>query len=300
MLFALAAALLGGFRSGDREVHRVVLAPGDTVVATSEGAGASVVFVPGLLGNSYGFRRVAPALADSGYYTLIVEPLGTGNSSRPRKADYTLEAQARRVAETMDRLGIAEAYFVCHSVGTSICLRLALLQPARVRGIVSINGGPDERAGTPGLKTAIRLKPLLKLLGAGRIIRGRIKGGLKESSADPAWVTKDVVAGYTTPFRNLDGALRAYQAMSDAVEPDSLAPRLPRVSAPVLLLVGTGSRKGGPSPASVGALAAGLPRFTADTIRNAGQYIQEEQPDSVVAALQRLSGGQASGSDGGR
>ncbi|NJD09466.1 MAG: alpha/beta fold hydrolase [Gemmatimonadetes bacterium] len=287
LLAALAVALLGP-RPGDGEVHRVVLAPGDTVVATSEGMGMAIVFVPGLVGNSYGFRKVVPALADSGYRTVIVEPLGTGNSSHPRQADYTLEAQARRVAETMNRLDIPDAYLVCHSVGASICLRLALLEPDRVRGVLSINGGPDEHAGTNGLRTAIRLAPLLKLFGAGRIIRGKVKGGMKKNSADPAWVTDDVVAAYTEPFRNADAALRAFRAMSQATEPDSLRPRLPDVAAPVRLLVGGGSAEGAPAPAGVAVLAAGLRQFTADTIRNAGQYIHEEQPDSVVAAVQRL------------
>lgn len=291
LLAAFATALLSW--RGNGEVYRVVLAPGDTVVATSEGSGTSVVFVPGLLGNSYGFRKVAPALADSGYRTVIVEPLGTGNSSRPREADYTLEAQARRVGETLAQLGISDAYFVCHSMAASICLRLALLEPARVRGIISINGGPDERAGTPGLKTAIRLAPLLKLLGAGRIIRGKVKNGLKKNSADPSWVTDDVVAAYTEPFRKVDVALRTFRAMGQAEEPDSLRPRLPRVGVPVLLLVGSAAPESGPSPAGVAAFAAGLPRFAADTIRNAGQYVQEEQPDSLIAAVQRLVHGRA-------
>jgi pimeloyl-ACP methyl ester carboxylesterase len=286
LLAALAAALVAWLPSG--EVHRVVLAPGDTVVATSEGSGTSIVIIPGLLGNSFGFRGVTAALADSGYHTLIIEPLGTGNSSRPRRADYALEAQAQRVAATLDSLGVTDAYFVCHSVAASICLRLALLQPAMVQGIISISGGPDERAGTPGLKGAIRLAPLLRLLGAGRIIRGKVKDGLKKASADPAWVTAEVVARYTAPFKDFGPSLRAMRAMNEALEPDSLAPRLPNVSSPVVLLVGTGATPVAPSPADIRALAAGLPRFVADTIPNAGQYIHEEQPDSVIAAVQRL------------
>jgi pimeloyl-ACP methyl ester carboxylesterase len=287
MLLLALASVLAGVRSPNpgAEVHRIVLAPGDTVVATSQGSGPAVVFVPGLLGNSFAFRKVAPAVADSGFRSLIVEPLGTGNSSRPRGADYTLEAQARRVGASLAQLGVGEAWFVCHSVAASICLRLALQEPDLVLGIVSINGGPDERAATAGLKTAIRLAPLIKLFGAGRIIRGRVKGGLQESSADESWVTDDVVAGYTAPFRSLDATLRATQAMSEAVEPDSLLPRLPAVAAPVLMLVGTGSERGAPRPEAVAALAAGLPRFRADTVPAAGQHIHEERPERVIAAV---------------
>jgi len=301
LLLALASVLVGVRAAADDVVvHRLVLAPGDTVVATSQGTGPTVVFVPGLLGNSFAFRKVAPALADSGYHTLIVEPLGTGNSSRPRGADYTLEAQAARIGKSLELLGVEHAWFVCHSVGASICLRLALQEPARVLGIVSINGGPDERAATAGLKTAIRLAPLLKLFGGGRIMRGRVRDGLRKSSADPEWVTDDVVAGYTAPFHSLDATLRATQAMSESVEPDSLVPRLPLITAEVLMLVGTGSSAGAPRPEAVATLAAGLPWFRADTITAAGQHIHEEQPEQVIAAVRRFVQGGAGATAEGR
>jgi pimeloyl-ACP methyl ester carboxylesterase len=188
----------------------------------------------------------------------------------------------------MEQLAVAEAFLVCHSTGTSICLRLALQQPGMVRGIISITGGPDERAGTPGLRTAIRLAPLIRLLGAGRIIRGRVRNGLKEASADPSWVTDDVVAGYTGPFRDFSASLRALRAMSEAPETDSLASRLPQITAPVLLLVGPAGRAVVTPPATIQLLADRLPEFAIDTVPNAGHYLHEEQPDSVIAAVQRL------------
>src|SRR5699024_813317 len=116
-------------------------------------------------------------------------PLGMGASARPKDADYSLEAQAARVGHALDTLGISKATLVCHSVGASICMRLSLQRPALTRGIISINGWPDETAGTSGLKSALRMAPLLKLFGAQRIIRGKVKDGLRSSAANPAWVT---------------------------------------------------------------------------------------------------------------
>lgn len=286
LLWSAAAALW--FSPPPESVRRVVLAPGDTVVATVSGAGQAVVFVPGLLGSSFGFRKVTSPLADAGYRTVVFEPLGTGNSSRPRGADYTLEAQASRLLVVMDELEVGSAHLVCHSVGASICMRAALRSPARVRGIVSINGGPDERAATSGLKTALRLAPLLKVLGAGRMLRGKLVGGLKENSADAAWVDDAAIAGYSAPFHDFTASLRTFNAMSEAVEPDSLGPRLRELRTPVLMLVGTGSKKGAPSADAVTRMAREIPRFEADTFPDAGQYIHEERPERVAASIRQF------------
>ena len=272
----------------DVEVHRLEVAPGDTIVATEQGSGTTIVLVPGLLGHAFGFRRLAPALAEAGYRTLIIEPLGTGNSGARKDADFTLEAQAGRVASVLGQLGIERAHFVCHSVGASICLRLALQQPGSVRSVTSINGGPDEHAATSGLRSALRWAPLIKLFGGGGRMRGKLVDGLRKSSADPAWVTDEVVAGYTAPFQDLDLTLNTLKGMARAVEPDSLRPRLPQVSQPVLLLLGLDAPDGAPKQEDVDALARGLPRFSADTIPNAGQYAHEEQPAAVVAAIVRF------------
>lgn len=270
------------------EVHRLEVSPGDTVVATEQGTGAVVVLVPGLLGHAFGFRHIAPALADAGYRTVIVEPLGTGNSGTRRNADYTLEAQAQRVGSVLDQLGIDRAHLVCYSVGASICLRLALQQPAAVRSITSINGGPDEHAATGGLKSALRWAPLIKLFGAGGRLRGKLVEGLRRNSADPSWVTDEVVAEYTAPFRDLGRTLNTLKAMARAVEPDSLRPRLPQVTQPVQLLLGLDAPAGAPRPEDVELMARALPRFRADTIPAAGQYLHEEQPAAVVAAIVRF------------
>jgi pimeloyl-ACP methyl ester carboxylesterase len=264
---------------------RIALGTGDTIAVTATGEGDPVVLVPGLLGSAFSFRHLAELLADEGLRTIVVEPLGTGASAKPRKADYTLEAQALRVAATLDSLGIGRADFVCHSVGASICMRLALHAPERVRSIVSLNGGPDERAATGGLKGALRLAPFLKLFGGERIARNKVRNGLRASAADPAWVTEEVVRGYTAPYSDLTAVLRALNAMSESKEPVALGPRLAELETPVLLLIGTGGEQPGTSPEDLAAMTGSMPALTVDSIAGAGQYPQEEQPEVVAAAV---------------
>jgi pimeloyl-ACP methyl ester carboxylesterase len=271
------------------EVRRIASAVGDTVVATSwdtpQSAQTPVILVPGLLGAAYTFRDVAPRLSDAGYRVVIIEPLGFGASSRPKDADYSLEAQAVRVGHALDSLGIGSATLVCHSVGASICMRLSLQRPALTRGLISVNGGPDETAATAGLKTSLKMAPILKIFGAQRIIRGKVKDGLRESSADPSWVTDDVVKGYTAPFTNFNAVLVAFKGMVNARESAPLMPRLSSITVPFTLLVGASKPDKSISAAAIDVMTGSIPQLKVERVTGAGQYIQEERPDAIVQAV---------------
>src|SRR5881628_1172402 len=120
-------------------------------VAGPEGA-AAVVLIPGLFGSAFTYRNVIPRLTAAGYRAIVIEPLGVGGSGRPERADYSLTAQADRLAATLDRLGVARAMVVAHSTSASMAYRLAYRRPDLVRGIVSIEGGPVEVLATSGMR----------------------------------------------------------------------------------------------------------------------------------------------------
>ena len=87
-------------------VRDVAVAPGETLRTTSVGQGEPVVLIPGLFGAAYGYRAVTKALVNKGYRCIVVEPLGYGWSSHPKKADYSFTAQTRRVGDALDSLGV--------------------------------------------------------------------------------------------------------------------------------------------------------------------------------------------------
>jgi pimeloyl-ACP methyl ester carboxylesterase len=293
-LAAVASAAAAPVGAQATSAERVVLGAGDTVAVTSTGRGQAVVIVPGLLGSSYTFRHVTARLVADGYRVVVIEPLGTGASARPQRADYSLEAQAARVDSAMEVAGIGSAILVCHSASGSICYRLALRDPQSVSGIIAINGGPDERASTPGLRFALRFAPLARLLGGMRSARGRVRDGLRKGSADPTWVTEEVVDGYTRPFGDMDAALRGLRGMAAARDTAPLAPRLRELEVPVRLLLGAARVDGTTSDAEVEALRA-IPDFTVTRVDGAGVYIQEERPDAVVDAVRVLSAAMSAG-----
>lgn len=275
---------------GVRELLMPV-APAESLRVTMAGAGETVVLVPGLFGSAFGYRHLVRLLPAAGYRVLVVEPLGIGASPRPRRADYSLTAQADRIGAVLERLGEAPAIVVAHSVGASIALRLAYRHPERVRALIALDGGPAEEAATPGFRRAMRYVPWIKWLGGVKRLRPQLRKDLIAASGDPSWVTDEVIDGYTAgAAADLDGTLLAYLAMSEAREPEALAPRLGTISCPVRLVLGGASHQGGVTPAHVELLRARIPSLAIDTIRGAGQYLFEEQPAAVadiVAGLAR-------------
>jgi pimeloyl-ACP methyl ester carboxylesterase len=275
--------------AGGPTVRSIVVAPAESIAVTVVGHGEPVVLIPGLMGSAFAFRRVAPQLVDAGFEVVIVEPLGIGASARPRAADYSLTAQAARVAAVLDTLGLRDAVVVAHSVGGSIAFRLAFHRPDLVGGIVSIEGGPAEEATTSGFRFAIRFAKLLRF-GGSRLLRNTVNHEMKAASGDSTWVTDSVVTGYTADAaRDFTATLNAFQGMAESHEPaEPLSAELSRVRCPVVLLVGLAPHSSGVPPTEVALLKDSLPAFTVDSIPGVGHFVFEESLPTVVDAVTRL------------
>ena len=287
---SLAVILAQAAPAAAQERH-IEVAPGERLRVVEAGSGAPVVLIPGLFGSAFGFRKLVEPLVDSGHRVLVVEPLGIGGSAKPEQADYSLTAQADRIAAVLQSLELDPAVVVAHSVGASMAFRLAARHPERVRAIVSLDGGPAEAAATPGFRRAMSFAFLIKLFGGVKRIQGMVRSTLKERSADPAWVTDEVVTGYMSAGAgDLDGTLTAFRRMAKAPEPQQLRPRLSEVRCPVRLVIGTATREGGISDAEIALLQERLPDFSIDRVEGAGHFVFEEHPQAVVAAVLSVGG----------
>jgi pimeloyl-ACP methyl ester carboxylesterase len=281
-MWLLAVALL----TDTIRTFPLALSGPESLTVTVAGAGDPVVLVPGLFGSAFGYRRLIPLLTDAGFRTIVVEPLAIGTSTRPEHADYSLTAQADRIAAALDQLGVRRAIVIAHSLGASMAYRMAYRRPDLVRGIVSIDGGPAERAATPAFRRAMELAPWIKLFGGINRVRRKIRAQLIRESADTSWVSDAVVEGYTRgAAQDLDATLKAFVAMARRREPERLQPHLPEIRCPVRLLVGTAPHDGGIRAGEVTVLAEALPAFILDSIPGVGHFIQEERPEVVVAAV---------------
>jgi pimeloyl-ACP methyl ester carboxylesterase len=279
-------------------VEHISVAPRESLTVTVTAAESThtarpltpVVLIPGLIGASFGFRKVTPVLAAAGHATYVVEPLGTGTSSHPRNGDYSLDAQADRVAAVLDSLGVTGAVVVGTNFGASVAMRIAYRHPERVVAVLSLDGGPVDRSSTSGTSVAMRLAPILRFLGARGIARRRIHDALRDYSGDTSWVTADVVEAYARPIVNdLGGAAAVLSDMRNAAVPAPLADSLWRIRQPVRLLIGAANRRGGIQTSETTLLRERIPDFSVDSIAGSGVYLHEERPDVVVTAVLALA-----------
>lgn len=286
----VAAALLFGSEADGAETRHVPVGPGEVLHVVDHGSGPPVVLLPGALGTAFGFRKLHEPLAASGLRALAVELLGQGESTRPPAADYSLTAQAERVRAVLDGLELERAVVVGQGLGVSVALRLAARHPGRVIAVVAIDGGPAESACSPSLRRALRFAPLVKLFGGRRWLRDNVRERLADSSADPSWVTPEVVDGYLgRAAEDVDEALATHRLFARAREPEALRDRLRDVRCPVVLLVGSVRQDAGVRPDEVALLRRELERFEAKTVPGAGHFIGEEAPAAVAAAVVSLA-----------
>jgi pimeloyl-ACP methyl ester carboxylesterase len=267
-------------------LHRIPVAPAETLAVTMAGKGPPVVLLPGLFGSAYGYRAITRSLAEDGYRAIVIEPLGIGQSSRPFRSDYSLTAQSIRVAAVIDSLHVAPVIIVAHSVAGSIAFRLAVECPELVDGIVSLEGGPTEILGSRSFRRAMRWAPWLRLFGGRHIVRGKIHDMLVKSSGDTSWVTDTVIDGYTAGLQQDFGdVIGAYFRMAESREPWEIRPRLAELRCPVWLLLGAAPHEGSPTPEELRLMAEAIPALTIDSLPGAGHYLFEEQSGAVADAI---------------
>ena len=265
---------------------QITVAPGEDLTVVDSGSGPVVVLLPGLLGCAYGFRNVTPLLEAAGHRSIVIEPLGLGVSARPGEADYTLTAQADRVAAILDHLEVESACVLGHGVSATIAMRLAIRRPELVKALVSIEGLPVEKAATPIVRSKLRLAKFVTMLGGSQIVRDSMTRGLEAASGDASWVDKRTARQYFRGAnRDLQGTLDVFLTMTTQEEPEELQPQLGRITCPVLLILGGAEHANELEAEAIDDFRSSVPQLEVVTVDGAGHFIFEEQPEAVAAAL---------------
>jgi len=107
------------------------------------------VYLAGLGMSAFGsFARINPNTDLSGNRSIYFDLPGFGFSDRPFEFSYSLEDQARTVAELLDRLGISHVFLIGHSLGGSVAITLAILRPDLISRLIVAEGNLDPGGGT--------------------------------------------------------------------------------------------------------------------------------------------------------
>ena len=104
----------------------------DRMVVEDEGAGEAVVCVHGLGGSANTWTAMMPALHR--HRVLRIELPGSARS-QACEGPLSIARFAQSAAEACKRLGIAQAHWLGHSMGTLVCQHLAVEHPALVRSL---------------------------------------------------------------------------------------------------------------------------------------------------------------------
>ncbi len=260
------------------------------------GEGPPLLLLHGLLGYSFSWRLNEECLAQHSRF-YAVDLLGVGESDRPRGLDYGLQAQARRMLQVMDLLGLDSADVLGTSHGGALAIMLAALavqegRPRVERLILAAPANPWSKhgktfsrvLGSPPLSWLLpaalrRLAPLF-----GDLYMGRLYGHRKR-------IPPGTVEGYLPPLLapgSFEYGLDTLRTLRRDLE--EMAGLLPHIShLPVLLLWGTRDRI--VLPESIAPLRACFRQSELVMLAGAGHLPYEECPQEFNSAVSAFLAG---------
>jgi 3-oxoadipate enol-lactonase len=249
----------------------------DRIAVEEEGEGPAVVCVHGLGGSSNSFTPLMPALAR--HRVIRVDLPGSGRSQRA-EGELSIERYVEALLRVCDRLGIARAHWVGHSMGTIVCQHIAAAHP-KLAASVALFGpliAPPEAA-----RTAMKARAAKAREGAAgmhEITQGLLQAAI---SADTRRRLPLAVAFVRESLMRQDG--EAYARSCEALA-GAQAAALERIEAPVLLV--TGDEDGVAPPQSVRAMGDRLHNAASkrvEVLSRCGHWTPVERPEECQRAL---------------
>jgi pimeloyl-ACP methyl ester carboxylesterase len=104
------------------------------------GTGVPVLLLHGFPATRHLWSEVAPGLAARGSRLIVPDLVGYGASTAAPEVSVDMASQARWMWGLLDALGIGRAYLVAHDVGSAVAQLMTVAAPARVLGLVILDG----------------------------------------------------------------------------------------------------------------------------------------------------------------
>ncbi len=277
------------FPAGDSRfrVSFVQLTSGQRIRVVEGGAERSpnVIFcIHGWGCSVYSYRSVLLAFAESqDVRTVAIDLTGHGLSDKPDDARfYTTDALTSTVAEVCTAIGVNQAIFVGHSMGTAISARLAVLQPHRVRGLIL--AAPVGFAVTGPMRAAMMATPSLVVPFIAQLAsRSVIQLILERAFGNPKLVTDQIVDEYWAPtqFPSFTRAVRTALHTFDWHAATNLG--FDTIRAPAIVIYST---KDNLVPESAALqYESVIPAAQFVRLEGIGHAITDEAPDAVIEAI---------------
>lgn len=254
------------------------------------GAGRPLVLIPGLASGGWVWQETVRAFAPSQPVYVVTLP---GFDGRPAVEGNPLDAARAALLELIAARRLAKPVLVGHSLGGTLAIQLAADEPARIGGVVSLDG-------LPVMPRTEAMPPEQRAQMADNM------GARMASVQGPAFVAQQrqyMRSIGMVDMGKADDAARltarsdpaAVGAYVGAVLGQDLRPRLPAIAAPVLLLApwyapdaGDGGMTSGDKLAYYRELMTGTKRLEVAPIANARHFAMIDQPQAFNDALRQF------------
>lgn len=253
---------------------------------------AVLVLVHGLASRSEEWTDLVPLFPADSYTLYLLDLLGSGESSKPKRADYSIRAHSERLLFFLEQKSLSGVTLVGHSLGGAVVLLAAieamLAGKSDLLSSMVIMAGPGYLQRLPIIAEVFRMPLAGPLFVALYAPDAWVKVGLRVAYYDQSLVDREHIARYAPCYRDRDAKRALVETCRRLVPPDQdqIAARYGELSLPVLLLWGRHDKI---VPLSQGTrLQAAVPGSKLEVIEECGHNPQEEKPVETFAIIDRF------------
>jgi pimeloyl-ACP methyl ester carboxylesterase len=167
----------------------------------------TLLLVHGYTASTYVWQTVAPVFAEKDFHVVAVDLLGFGYSEKPKKFEYSINAQAQMIVNLMNQLNIESATFVGSSYGGAVASVIAIDFPEKVEKLVLVGAVCNDEAKNNRLLKLASLRGVGEtvtpfLLDSKRFLRYRMRHTI--APANHHLITKERIEAVGRPLRAKD------------------------------------------------------------------------------------------------
>jgi pimeloyl-ACP methyl ester carboxylesterase len=253
---------------------------------------AKLVLLHGLASRSETWTDLLPLFSPERYTLYLVDLLGSGASSKPRGADYSILAHSLRILVFLEKEGLSEVTLVGHSMGWAAVL-LASIEALRGKreGLlksVIVVAGPGYLQSLPLIARLFRRPLAGELFIALPAPKAWVKIGLRAAYYDQRLVDREHIARYAPCYQDRDAKRALVETCRQLVpsDCDEISAWYGRLRLPMLLLWGRQDRI---VPIFQGErLEKDVPGARIEVIEECGHNPQEERPAETFEIIDRF------------
>ena len=252
-----------------------------------QGHGDPVLLVHGITTYSFIWQRLFARLAEQ-HDVVAVDLLGCGDSDKPLDVSYSVASHAERLEALTQALGFGPFSFIGHDIGGGIAQRFAVMHPERLTHVAILNGVAYDFWPVQPILTM--RTPIIRQLAMATLDLGAFRLIIQRGVFHKDRVTSELMAAFWKPMKTREGrkAFLHFAESLDNRDLMSISDDLRRTKLPFLIIRGRDDVY--LSAEIAHRLHREIPGSRLVEIPEAGHFLQEDQPERLIAELEAFLG----------